>query len=117
MSELKIHVHDTLDDMGARFADAWRRAERGEAVQERHLSFDSFETLARTLTPRRLELLRYIHHTPTASVAALARAVGRDYKRVHQDVEALAVAGLIEREPDGTGLSAPYDAIRTTIAV
>jgi hypothetical protein len=48
MSELKIHVHDTLDDMGARFADAWRRAERGETVQERHLSFDSFETLART---------------------------------------------------------------------
>ena len=117
MSELKIHVHDTLEDMGARFAEAWRRAERGETVQERHLSFDSFETLARTLTPRRLDLLRHIHRTPAASIAALARAVGRDYKRVHEDVEALAGAGLVEREADGTGLSAPYDAIRTTIAV
>ena len=78
MSELKIHVHDTLEDMGARFAEAWRRAERGETVQERHLSFDSFETLARTLTPRRLDLLRHIHRTPAASIAALARAVGRD---------------------------------------
>ena len=117
MSELKIHVHDTLDDMGARFADAWRRAERGETVQERHLSFDSFETLARTLTPRRLELLRHIHRTPAASIAALARAVGRDYKRVHEDVEALVGAGLIERKADGAGLSAPCDAIRTTIAL
>jgi len=117
MSELKIHVHDTLEDMGARFAEAWRRAERGATVQERHLSFDSFETLARTLTPRRLDLLRHIHRTPAASIAALARAVGRDYKRVHEDVEALAGAGLVEREADGTGLSAPYDAIRTTIAL
>ena len=117
MSELKIHVHDTLEDMGARFAEAWRRAERGETVQERHLSFDSFETLARTLTPRRLDLLRHIHRTPAASIAALARAVGRDYKRVHEDVEALAGAGLVEREADGTGLSAPYDAIRTTIVL
>ena len=117
MSELKIHVHDTLEDMGARFAEAWRRAERGETVQERHLSFDSFETLARTLTPRRLDLLRHIHRTPAASIAALARAVGRDYKRVPEDVEALAGAGLVEREADGTGLSAPYDAIRTTIAL
>src|SRR3954453_9380757 len=32
MSELKIHVYDTLADMGARFADACRRAERGETV-------------------------------------------------------------------------------------
>src|SRR3954467_6116425 len=117
MSELKIHVHNTLDDMGARFVDAWRRAERGETVQERHLSFNSFETLARTRRPRGLELLRPVHRTPAASIAALARAVGRDYKRVHEDVQALAVAGLIEREPDGTGLSAPYDAIRTTIAL
>src|SRR4051794_29422736 len=57
MREFKIPVDDTLDDMGARFADACRRAERGETVQERHLSFDSFEGLARTRTPRRLELL------------------------------------------------------------
>ena len=52
MADLKVHVGDTAEDMGRRFSDAWRRAERGEAVSERHLSFDSFETLARILTPR-----------------------------------------------------------------
>jgi predicted transcriptional regulator len=117
MTELKIHVGDTLENMGQRFADAWHRAERGEAVSERHLSFDSFETLTRILTPKRLELLRHIHRNPTSSVAALARAIGRDYKRVHEDVGALAEAGLIEHDEGGGGLIAPYDAIQTTIAL
>jgi predicted transcriptional regulator len=52
MADLKVHVGDTAEDLGRRFSDAWRRAERGEAVNERHLSFDSFKTLARVLTPR-----------------------------------------------------------------
>src|SRR3954470_4753715 len=34
MSELKIPVDDTLDDMGARFADACRRAERAARTAE-----------------------------------------------------------------------------------
>jgi len=42
MADLKVHVGDTVEDMGRRFSDAWRRAERGEQVNERHLSFDSF---------------------------------------------------------------------------
>ena len=52
MADLRVHVGDTAEDMGRRFSGAWRRAERGEPVNERHLSFDSFETLARILTPR-----------------------------------------------------------------
>jgi predicted transcriptional regulator len=48
-------------------------------------------------------------------VAALARSLGRDYKRVHADVEALATAGLIER--DREGLRAEYEEIRTVVAL
>jgi predicted transcriptional regulator len=117
MADLKVHVGDTVEDMGRRFSDAWRRAERGEQVNERHLSFDSFETLARILTPKRLELLRHLHRNPAASINALAKTVGRDYWRVHEEVEALAEAGLVDREDGGTGLSAPYDAIEIRIAL
>jgi predicted transcriptional regulator len=117
MADLKVHVGDAAADFGNRFVDAWHRAERGERVNERHLSFDSFETLARVLTPKRLELLRHLHRNPAASINALAKAVGRDYRRVHEDVETLAEAGLVDREEDGTGLSAPYDAIETRIAL
>lgn len=117
MADIKVHVGDTVDDMGRRFIDAWHRAERGERMNERHLSFDSFETLARVLTPKRMELLRHLHRNPAASIKALAKAVGRDYRRVHENVETLAEAGLVDRENDSTGLSAPYDAIEARIAL
>jgi hypothetical protein len=48
--------------------------------------------------------------TVLRSVLALARALGRDYKRVHEDVEALVAAGLLDR--NDAGLRADYDAIQ-----
>ena len=38
MSSLKIHVGDTLEDIGARVLAAVRRAEAGEYVSEEHLT-------------------------------------------------------------------------------
>ncbi len=46
---------------------------------------------------------------------ALAKALRRDYRNVHADVQALTAAGLIETT-DG-GVRADYDAIETTIAI
>ncbi|KAB1085504.1 hypothetical protein F4V91_03070 [Neorhizobium galegae] len=67
------------------------------------------------MTGKRLELLRYLHKNPQASVAALARALDRDYRRVHEDVEILGRAGLVEQ--DETGLHAGYDEIQTVISL
>lgn len=117
MTELKVHVGDGTADFANRFTDAWRRAERGETVDERHLSFDSFEAMARVLTPGRLVLLRRLHRHPTADIDALALAVGRDGRQVREDVAALVSAGLVDQEERGHGLSAPYDAIATRIAL
>ncbi len=117
MSDLKIHVGEPLEAMGQRFAAVWNRADGGAGAAEHHLSFDSFETLARVLTPKRLELLRRVHAQPCASIAGLARALGRDYKRVHEDVEALTQVGLIARDSARSALTAPYDEIQTTIAM
>jgi predicted transcriptional regulator len=114
-SDLEIHVDESAEAMARRFIDAWHRAERGEAVDERHLSFESWAGLARVLSPRRLELLRHLRRHAAASIAELARALGRDYKRVHADVAALAAAGLIDRTP--AGLRADYGEIRARIAV
>ena len=112
---LNVHVDDSSEAMARRFVDAWHRAERGEAVDEHHLSFESWEGLVRVLTPRRLELLRHLRRHAALTIAELARALGRDYKRVHADVEALAGAGLIDRTP--AGLRAEYGEIRARIAV
>lgn len=120
---VQVHVGDTLDAMGARFVDAWHRAERSGAERsgagqgtltaetaERHVGFASFAQFAGIMTPRRLELLRHVHREPARSVRALAQSLGRDYRRVHEDVEALVGAGLLDR--DGTALRAEYDTVR-----
>lgn len=118
MSELKVHVGGSLADVRDRALTAIRRAEAGETVGERHLTFLSFETFRSTLTPKRLDLLRHLHRHPAAHIKALAASLGRDYKRVHEDVKALEEAGLIERSARGE-LTAGFDeiAIETRIAL
>jgi predicted transcriptional regulator len=116
MSDVKITVGGALEnDAARRFVDAWHRAERGEAFRERHLAFESWDALARVLTGKRMELLRYVRRHKVASVRALAKALGRDYSNVHADVQALVGAGLLDAT-DG-GLQADYDAIETKIAI
>jgi len=74
------------------------------------VGFATFEQFARILTPRRLDLLRHVHRTPPRSIRALAFALGRDYRRVHEDVETLVSAGFLDR--DATGLHADYGSVR-----
>jgi predicted transcriptional regulator len=116
MSDVKITVGgDVEDEASHRFITAWHRAERGETFHERHLAFESWDALARVMTTRRMELLRYVRQHDVASVRALAKALGRDYSNVHADVRALSEAGLLDAT-DGR-LRADYDAIETRIAI
>jgi predicted transcriptional regulator len=116
MNEIKVTVGGSIEEEAARsFVDAWHRAERGESFRERHLAFESWDTLARVLTGKRMELLRHVHRHKVTSVRALAKALGRDYSNVHADVQALTAAGLLDAT--GGGLRADYDAIETRIAI
>jgi len=53
-----------------------------------------------------LDLLRYVRHNPVRSVRSLAVDLHRDYKNVHQDVEALAKIGLLARTTES--VTAPF---------
>lgn len=118
MSDLKIHIGEnaSLRSMGDRFIAAWNRAETGNGVDERHLSFGTLQEAATVLTPRRMELLRTIHDEPAASIRALAQRLGRDYRNVHTDVSTLIDHGLIDRD-DAGGLHADYSGIAFDLAV
>lgn len=117
MTDLRITVGKSLREIASEVVDAVHRAERGEHVEaEASINVADWDTLARTLTGKRLELLRHLHRHPTASVRALAAALGRDYKNVHADVQALTEAGLIERG-DAGDLRAEYDGIEARIAL
>jgi len=113
--ELRVHVGETLDDIGARAISAWHRMEQGEEVNEKHISFETWETMVRVLSPKRLELLRHIHQSPAKNIRALSMTLGRNYRRVHEDVEALEAAGLLDRDKEG--LRAEYDAFDVTMKV
>ena len=116
MNDVKITVGGAIEDEASRrFTDAWKRAERGETFQERHLAFESWDVLSRTLTGKRMELLRYVRRHKVASVRALAKALGRDYSNVHADVQALTAAGFLDATE--SGVRADYDVIETRIAI
>ena len=104
--DVRIIVGGDLGDDAAAFLDAWHRAERGEAVSERVLAFESWEGLARVLTGERYRLLRHVHAHPESSVSALARSLGRQYRRVHADVAALERVGLLDRTQGGVRATA-----------
>jgi predicted transcriptional regulator len=116
MTIAKLTVGGDFKEAISRSAiDAWHRAERGEVFQERHLAFENWNTLARVLTGKRIELLGYVRRHNVSSVRALAKALGRDYSNVHADVKALENAGLVKATSEG--VRADYDAIETTITI
>lgn len=116
MSVAKVTVGGAIEDAAARrFVDTWHRVERGDMFCEHHLAIESWEALARVLTAKRLELLRYVRRHEVVSVRALAEALARDYRSVHADVEALTAAELLDITEGG--LRADYDAIETKIAI
>jgi predicted transcriptional regulator len=111
---INLHV-GSIEDMGKRFIGAWHKLEQGNAVDETHVTFLDLETLVSTLSPKRLALLRHVRQQPADNIAALAKSLGRDYKRVHEDVAALVHAGLLER--DTQGIRAPYDSVHTEVSL
>ncbi len=116
MNRVKVTVGGAMEkDASRRFVDAWHRAEQGKDVHERHLAFESWDTLARVLTGKRMELLSYVRRNNVTSIRGLAKALGRDYSNVHGDVQALADVGLLHATPKG--VRAEFDVIETKIAI
>jgi predicted transcriptional regulator len=111
---INLHV-GSVEDMGKRFIGAWHQLEQGAVVDETHLTFLDLETMVSTLSPKRLALLRHVRQQPAENVAVLAKSLGRDYKRVHEDVTVLVHAGLLER--DVQGIRAPYDSVHTEVSL
>ena len=58
----------TPEDMGRRFVDAWRRAERGEAVNDANITFPDLEALTK---------LGLLSRTPDSVVAPYAEVDAR----------------------------------------
>jgi predicted transcriptional regulator len=64
--------------------------------KRRRLFFTSPDALRRFLTPKRIDLIHLIRQHHPASIHELATLAQRDFKRVYEDVQALAETGLLE---------------------
>lgn len=102
MDKLRIRIGETGAAMGRRFVEAWHRAAAGDLAQAEHvLVLEDWPTFLATFSEARLALMRNLAEQGGApSIRALAARLGRDYRRVHDDVSGLIAAGVLKR--DGT---------------
>jgi predicted transcriptional regulator len=81
---------------------AIRALERGDSVDSSPtISFENYDELMETLTPRVLDLIEAIRREEPASINETARVIGRDIKNVHEELSRLARLGIIYYEDEG----------------
>lgn len=89
---------------------AMAQAAKSDTYQGEVLNFESPGQFFGQLTEKRWEIVHEAQGRGELSVRELARAVGRDVKRVHEDVVILAGLGLLERTESG-GVLCPYSSM------
>ena len=95
-------------EIRSRFIEAWETGQyQGEV-----LDFETPAALFRMLTPKRWDMLETLQAKGPMGVRELARALERDVRRVHDDVQILIEAGLIEKDEQGK-LVVPFAEIHT----
>jgi predicted transcriptional regulator len=93
-------------DWRAALRQAGKKAQ-ATRYQGETLNFESPGAFFGRLTERRWGIVTALLGQGTLAVRELARRVGRDVKRVHEDVQVLADLGLVERDEAG-GVLCPY---------
>jgi predicted transcriptional regulator len=96
---------DSEDAVSARFVAAMKGEEQGSFI-----TFATPELLLQTLTQMRWEIIKEMTGAGKLSLREVARRVGRDVRRVSDDVHALLDVGVLERSGDGS-IEFPYDAV------
>lgn len=118
MSNKKITVRTgNLEEAAKEFIDMWHQVEQGHAPQApiEKISFKDQRLLFKALTPKRFEILKYVHEQNGISIRSLAKELGRDYSNVHQDVKILHRLGLMLKNEKNDKYYVPWDVIVTEI--
>ena len=89
---------------------AMAKTVHADEYQGEVLNFESPGHFFGQLSEKRWEIVRAAKGKGELSVRELSRVVGRDVKRVHEDVVILAELGLLERTERG-GVLCPYSSM------
>ncbi|WP_420959614.1 transcriptional regulator [Brucella sp. IR073] len=112
MKTLRIRV-ESFEEV---IAQTIRAVKAGVEAKEALYTFLTYEDLHRTLTPKRIDILNAMKGKGALSMREVARLVGRDFKGVHTDLDAMRTCGLIDRAPEG-GVILPYNEVRIDITL
>lgn len=93
---------------------AARLIDAGEGYQGEVHGFETIEQLFAHFTPRRWTVIGALQRHGPMSLRGLARLLGRDVKRLHEDVAVLLDDGVIERNEDQK-LFVPYANIHIAV--
>jgi predicted transcriptional regulator len=88
--------------------ERWKAALKGKASSrpaEQIISVESWDVLAKVMSPLRLQLMSLIYSRKPSSIAALAKLAKRDFKNVHEDVNFLASVGFVELKKVGRSMT------------
>ncbi|WP_147328103.1 MULTISPECIES: DNA-binding protein [unclassified Duganella] len=91
-------------------ADLVKQCESGSPATTARIIFTSQELLRNVLTPVRWEILKTLCGSSHISVADIAMRLGRPESSVQADIDALILAGVIDRAKNG-GVIFPYDEV------
>jgi predicted transcriptional regulator len=77
--------------------------------QGNYITFLDWDSLWKTLSPKKMHILHCMTGAGELSIREVARRVERDVKAVHTDLQALLACGIVDK---GTaGVIFPYDQI------
>jgi len=111
MRTLSIQIVPNLDTDMAQWADRAKRGIASGQYQGEYLTFPTAALFFKDITPNRWDMVNHLLGRDGAvGVRALARALGRDVRRVHEDAALLVKLGLLEKTETGA-LCCPYVSI------
>lgn len=107
--EIRTDSEVVLKEMGERFIDAWNTGKPSNPITT--ISFSTMAQMSAVFTTKRWELIEQLQKIGPSSIRGLTRALGRDVRRVHDDVAVLIDWFIVERDESGK-VFVPYDVIR-----
>jgi len=102
----------SLDELKKAVRTSFKQAEAGAPSEDpiHRVYFTSEEDLFSTLSPKRMELLKYLKKNGPMSCRKLATLLNRAYANVHEDVKQLAQLEIIQKDDDQK-LMVPWDEV------
>lgn len=90
----------TLDDFKKAVRTSFKRAENKDLAEEpiHRVYFTNENDLFSTLSPKRMELLKYLRRSGPLSCRKLATNLNRAYANVHEDVKQLVQLEIIQKD-------------------